>query len=500
MPEKLITRLIFILLGFIGSGVWDFENAHAQDTPTRDRQQEKFEAAEETRRGLQTGIEGEFSQELDFDYGGFFSFDLADFNDADGVHVRRNTELYLWSNLVYKDTLQAYARVKGTMRDYNAGSEYEINVTTDTGTTTRRLDEENDQNIPRLDVGYILLDLSRALGLEDYGRIELRGGRDYFKIGEGIALDRRGQGGRLEYTREGEGFSLNAFIMRTVPSEDGLDRSFPDLGHDKRLFSGVEVTQKFVPEFELFGYTLFQQFKNREVYTVFDKDPAVNGYRNQKFGQDSAYYGIGVRGEIGLDFNYSGEYILERGDRYSWSPDPLRADVKAFAYDMESSYSFRTVEYQPEISAQFTVASGDGDAGNTLDTEGGNVPGTDYNAFTNFGYVNTGLVFFPRLANINVLRAGGSCMPVKDHPVFGEVEAGINGFQYRKYKSNGGVSDRQVVPGHGFLGREVDLYTIWRPFSDLSIMTQYGYFWPASKAFLDDTRRYYFSVTLIFFF
>jgi len=50
------------------------------------------------------------------------------------------------------------------------------------------------------------------------------------------------------------------------------------------------------------------------------------------------------------------------------------------------------------------------------------------------------------------------------------------------------------------LGKEADAFLIWRPFADVSFLTQYGYFWPDSQAFSDDTRRYYFSFTFLFFF
>lgn len=484
MPAQNITRLTVMLLFWLLVLSGAREALQAQDVSSRARQKEKLEEAESARHGLTPGLEAEFSQDLEFDYGGIFSFTYSDYNDMDGTHVRRDTDVWLWNNLVYKDTYQAYARFKGNWKDYNPGSENEATF-----------ENENESTVPRVDVMYGHTNLSRALGIEDYGRADIRGGRDYFKLGSGMVLDKRGEGGRFEYKREEEGFSLTAFAMRSIKSEDGLDRSYPDLGHDKRNFSGLEATQELARELEIFGYTMFQRFDNRKHYEVTDGTTTWV----QTFGQDSDYYGVGVRGEIGPEFTYSGEYVIEDGTRYSWQSDE-KTDVSAHAYTLKSTYTFRTVESQPAITAQYLVGSGDGDAGNTVDTEGGNVAGTDYKAFTEYGYVNTGLAFFPRLANLKIVHVGANCTPFKDHELFGELEAGIDGFQYRRNKSNGGVSDRQVIPGHGFLGRELDLYTIWRPYSDFSIMTQYGYFWPASKAFQDDTRRYFFSVTVIFFF
>ncbi|MHC4943124.1 MAG: alginate export family protein, partial [Planctomycetota bacterium] len=420
---------------------------------------------------------------------GLFSFTLSDFEDADGEHTLRNWDFRVWGNVVYKDTYQIFSIIKGTWKDYNSGSEYE-----------ETFEDENNSDFPRMEVGYYHMKLGRAFGIEHLGRLEFRGGRDFYKIGGGMTLDRRGDGGRLEYEREEDGFSFTSFIMRTVPSEDGTDRTYPDLGHDIRLFTGFEGNQEFTRELEAFGYLLFQNFKNRDDYLV--GDPALNNApknRGQKFGNNSIYMGVGVKGEIGYDFSYSAEYVLEDGWRYTWSSNE-KADVSASAYNLETTYTFKSVETQPEISAQYIFGSGDGDAANTQDTQTGNVPGTDYNAFTNYGYTNTGLVFFPRIANIKIIRLGGSLKPFQEHETYGELEVGVNGFHYRRDKSDGGVSDRGVIPGVAYLGREIDVFAIFRPFSDLTIMAQYGYFWPESRSFLDDGRRYYASFSTILFF
>ncbi|MHC4944552.1 MAG: hypothetical protein ACYTG7_16160, partial [Planctomycetota bacterium] len=77
------TLVLLILYGFSLSGIlW------SQEPITRDRQQVILTKEEAARRGLRAQAEeAEFIQELEYDYGGLFSFTLSDFEDADGEHT-----------------------------------------------------------------------------------------------------------------------------------------------------------------------------------------------------------------------------------------------------------------------------------------------------------------------------------------------------------------------------------------------------------------------------
>jgi len=476
-----------IMLGWYGLVLLSLiicSTASAQNEPDRSRQLARTGQEEDKLYGLEPSLDDEegqeFIQDLIYDYGGLFRYSFFNYDDGEDTHILRTTDLRLWGNLIYKDMHQVYVRVKGELLDYNAGTQYSYM-------------EENNQNYPRLDIGYYQVDLARIFDL-DVKRLRLKAGRDYIRVGEGLALDRRGEGAYLEF-REGD-FNASVFIVRSIKSEDALDRSHPKFGHDRRLFSGFEVGYKVSREMELFGHMVFNRNRNREFY------PEYNGGEDQKFGHESTFRGIGVRGEIGPSFTYFGEYVQEYGNRYS-DATPKTSDVDAFAYNTNVEYAFRSVTTQPKISAQYVYASGDQDAGNTLDTLGGNLAGSDYDSFTNYGFVNTGVVFFPRLANVRVFRVGGSFSPLYKDETYGDIEIGVNAFIYRRNERTGGISDRFATnPGDSHLGKEIDIFALFRPFSDLNVMIQYGIFKPDQDVFntAGNGKRHYFSIgTTVYF-
>lgn len=462
-------------------------DASAQQNPERARQIEEPVLQADRYRGLlpDFALEESLTQDLDYEYGASFRFAYYSWDDIEARHNMRVTDVRLWGNLVWRNMHQLYARVMGTWTDYGAGSQYFYQ-------------EENDANFPRLDVGYYRGEVTRFLGVADtFGRLRFKAGRDYYRLGTGLALDKRGDGGLLEYTL-GE-LHLNTFMMRTIYSEDMADRSYPDFGHNKRLFSGIELGNKWNYEGEtpgsldLFAYALWQRFLNDHEFPEF---PDV---AEQKFGDDTRNYGLGFKGELGPGFTCSFEYSRQVGERYS-EGSTARTDVDASAYALTTEYVFRNVRMLPKISFQYLYGSGDPDAGNTLDTLGGNLAGTDYDAFTSYGYVDTGVAFFPQVSNMKIYKMGAACRPFEKGEGCADLETGINYFIYRRVERMGGISDRFTVPGEGRLGNEVDLYLQWRPFTDVSILAQYGIFNPDGDAFVSDKDRYYFTVGSIVYF
>jgi len=280
-------------------------------------------------------------------------------------------------------------------------------------------------------------------------------------------------------------------MMRSIYSEDSPDRSHLDFGYDKRLFSGFQTDYKIAEEFELFGYTMWQKDKNREYYPT--RDPI------SKFGHDEFFYGGGIKGEIGACFTYSGEYVRQNGHRYA-KLSRERSKVKAHAWNIKSEYTMRTVATTPSIKVQLLRGSGDPDTENNLDTSKGNVPYTPFNAYTGYGYVNTGLVFSPFPTNMKTLSLGLSCKPCRFEDNGFDLEVGATGHQYWRVNSRGGISDRFTRPNKKFLGRAIDLFAQVRPFSDLSIMFQYGAFWPDNDPFPDNSNRDYFGITTMLYF
>jgi len=185
---KWVNYPIVLVLFFIGFQC----TAGAQNVQERVRRLDKFPIEDSTRHGVESDIEEEgteLTQELEFDYGGILNFAYINFTDGDEKHMLRVTDLRLWGNLVFRDTHQVYFRALGRLQDYNKGTEYFYM-------------DENDWSIPRMDVGYYKSDLTRAFGMEEVGRLRFKAGRDYYRTGVGMALDRRGDGAHLEYRKE----------------------------------------------------------------------------------------------------------------------------------------------------------------------------------------------------------------------------------------------------------------------------------------------------------
>ena len=455
-------------------------SAPAQSETRRDRQRDQSLREELDRHRLEVDLDehaDETLQDIEFDYGGWVRSTHFHIRDNTEARTFRNHDIRLWANFVYQDTHQLYTRIYGNLTDYNSRDEYYYM-------------EENDRDFPRLDEGYYYGDLGKAAGFDFDGSLRLKAGRQYVTVGQGLVLDVRGDGAALEF--ENEDFRINSFIVRSIASEDSYDRSYPDFGHSKNLFSGIELTEKVSETLEIYGYTVFLRDK---------RDPTRPLAPTQKFMYDSVYYGGGVRGQFGPQLIYHGEYSLQTGTSY---PDASveRSTIDAFAYDMGVSYAFTDVEMEPTFSFQYTVGSGDSDMQTTVDTVLGNTAGTDNNTYFAYGYVDTGFAFFPLISNVEVTRIGLELLGCNDHDIFGDIEVGVNHFFYRKNKARGGISDRGHDPAQAgdHLGRETDFYLLWRPFSDLTVTAQFGIFTPDKDLFFDDKRRPFFSTGLVLYF
>jgi len=475
-PTTRISLFVFLTFGLLTGSLLD-----AQSERDRSRQIEQSTRDEVELRNLEPtlGEDDEFLQDIDFDYGGWFRYGF--YRTRDNLQTRRFKmwDFRLWSNFVYQNTHQLYMRVMGININYHRRNEYYYM-------------ENNDHNAPRLDIGYYYGDLNRALGLGlgSDTKLRLQLGRNYETLGEGMVMDDRGDGAKIELGNDK--FEFTGLVMRSIYSTDMYDRSYIDFGSSRYLSASGEVVGKFSDTFEVFGYTLFRRFKN-------DASP-LN--LTQRFGYDPQYHGGGMRGQFGPSFVYFGEAAWQLGSRYS-DGSVERDRIEAFAFTLGSDYTFVDAETKPKISAQYMFGSGDaGNGGTTVDTLMGNRAGTNDNTFFTIGYIDMGYCFYPLLSNIETYKIGFALEPWSEDEIMGDVEIGVNQYFYRKHRSRGGISDRAILPGYSAsrLGHETDFYCNWRPVSDISLMAQAGIFFPSTHAFSDDDHRSFFSWSAVVYF
>ena len=133
----------------------------------------------------------------------------------------------------------------------------------------------------------------------------------------------------------------------------------------KRIFFGVQADNELTREADVFGYVVWQRFDNDE--SIYDPPTWDEDLR---WGDDTVTGGLGLRGVMGAGGNYSGELSLQGGRRYSSAFDSggdgfaERDDVKAWALNLNASYTFRQYNLLPRLEGQFIYGSGDKDAGN----------------------------------------------------------------------------------------------------------------------------------------
>ncbi|MBI3857652.1 MAG: alginate export family protein, partial [Planctomycetes bacterium] len=148
---------------------------------------------------------------------------------------------------------------------------------------------------------------------------------------------------------------------------------------------------------------------------------------------------------------------------------------------------------------QYMFGSGDSDRTSPTDMAAGNTGGTTDTSFLSFGFVQTGFSLFPRVANIHILRLGGSIRPLESVELFHKMEVGVYGYYYRKAVAQELISDSRAFLNDADIGKEIDIFLRWRIFSDLGFYLNYGRFFPG-KAYLDDASRDFVSAGITYSF
>lgn len=401
------------------------------------------------------------------DYGGWARPQYFVVEDGSGQHRgKQEYEIRLWIDYGYLDIHRVYVRTQASYFAYNEGDAPE--------------GDQQDLTWPRVDVAFYQIDLGRALG--GPGRswdASVRIGRQYYRLGSGLLLNGVLDGVSGRY-RAGM-FDLNLFALRTQPHDDDLDRSIPESDNSDRYFFGAAVELALDRDFVPY------------VLAVIERDQNDNeGVPGQDFDWDTEYWGLGFRGAPLIpNLAIQLEGIYQTGERFAAFMDTDPEQIQAWGVVSDISLYF----HQPlsgRASIGFLFGSGDHNRFAVPNTALGNVPGSKDRTFIAFGYVPTGFVLNPMVANILIYKAGLSVRPIRPATAFDitELEIGVDGYWYEKHKKDGGISD-PFMGNEEWIGWEVDGYANFILTSDLSFTVRAGFFEPGDAPLLDEERTFF---------
>lgn len=365
-----------------------------------------------------------------------------------------------------------------------------------------------DPFVPTLWYGFDLARAAEASGADGPDGWNLRAhiGRRRQVIGSGLVLDLDVVGGGVEVEAD-RAFTARAFGGYTPPASTiDFDSSRPDYDEQTdRVMLGLEVELTADPAFRPYGFVLHQDDRNDTRRAVLPAGPVLVPTR---FGYDSTYLGLGVRGRTGESWSWFAEGVYEWGRSVS-SPvnletgdivEPTTEDIRAWAL---SAGATRLLLDDRDTRLEFGViaASGDDDRLSSDQTLGGNARGTEDRAFNAFGLVDTGLALAPEPANLLIVKAGASSRLAGRAGGEGRgLRGSVTGFLYHKLDPDAGVSVR-TDRGDGFVGLGLDLGARWDVASDVAVEARYGVFLPGG-AIPDDNDNlrhlFYISVSYAF--
>lgn len=309
--------------------------------------------------------------------------------------------------------------------------------------------------------------------------VRLTFGRQRVTVGAGLVLDDELDAVRGEFAMG----SIEATVMGGVSpkrSTIDFDGSRPDFDTStSRQFVGAQVRWRGGAALQPYVFALAQLDDNDTKQAVLD----VGGVGvPTRFGYDSNYFGIGATGSIEESWVWALEGVYEWGTSTSNPFDygtgaletPTRDDISAWAGVGSLTYLFND-ERDSKLHAWIMAGSGDADRRSGNQTLGGNARNTTDEAFNAFGYVSTGFALAPDLANLFVLRVGGSTR-LGDATVR-PLRLGVDGYLYVKIDDEAGATV-DTVRGEGFVGGAVDVFARWRLGPAIDLDVRYGVFVP----------------------
>ncbi len=426
------------------------------------------------------------------DVGGFASLTGVWLDDSsDNSRRLFQPEVTLYGRAVFDGAHTVFTRARGRYRAFSEGDSF---------------DGEGDSwDEPIVDRWWYEFNLANAIAADSGRRINgnftLRAGRQFVDWGAGLALSEQLYAVRpnVEFGLGENGGTLGIDgLIGITPGDEGVtdfDASRDDFNEQtERSFFGAMLRYTFPSSHEVYAYALYMGDNNGG-----DRPRATIVPEPVEFDYESTYLGIGSTGSIGTKTRYVGEFVFQTGESTS---DPLRGaqteeDIEAWAFRGQLQY-VPGDDWLSRWELEVLMASGDDDRLVATDTVGGNLTGTDDNAFNSLGFVNTGLAFAPALSNILVIRGGYAGYPFREVDGLEAMQLGVDLLVHNKLDSDAPIEE--PTDDDMFLGVEADFFMNWRVTSDLSVVARYGVFFPSDTLQTEtDTRHFLFlGATLSF--
>lgn len=419
------------------------------------------------------------------DYGAYLSFYFLAIDDQNAeTHILRQTDFNAYARVNIDDVHQFFVRGRVAYRDFNSGDSFN--------------GDGDDLIGPHLERATYRFDLGRYMeayeGEEMKWDLDATMGRQLVHWANGLVLSQVLDGVLL--SAECNGWRIDALAGNTWEEQPDYDASRPHFEDemDRNWFGGM-LSYAVTPQHRPYLYGLVQDDQNsRETF----------GGASADFEYDSHYIGIGSAGSLTDRLLYGVEIAFQRGEGMSnlGAPPQTEEDIRAWAADFRLDY-FLNDPQNSRFSGEVLIASGDDDRLlSTSNTVGGNLSGTDDEAFNAFGLLNTGLAFSPNVSNLIMLRGGASTYPLPGSKWLKRLQIGIDVYVFNKY--DGDAPSDEPTDDEAYLGFETDVWANWQVTSDLALSLRYGIFFPGDGIDEagnddDDERHFFFSgVTLGF--
>lgn len=455
-----------------------------QDQRRQERAIRQAEQADEYRLRVDTNLT--LAERTQFDAGGSYTISGLWLTDSSGNSRRLiQNEFDVYARGSIDGVHNAFVRLKFPHRDFSEGDSF---------------DGRGDRwPGPFLDRYIYEFDYAKAVaayeGLPTENNFNLKIGRQFVDWGQSIVLSETLLSVRPTITIENS-FTIEGLAGLTPDTTIDFDSSRDAFDRrTRRAFFGGKLAYSTPEGQEFYAYAL----KMVDYNTNPNPRARLPGITRVNFNYESTYLAAGTTGPFGQDLFYQAEFVWQQGHSQS---DPVAAAqtreiVQAIAGRFVLTYLLRD-EWDSRLQFEQLFASGDSDRGVSTDTVNGNRSGTKDHAYNSLGFANTGLAFAPNFSNLIVSRLGTSTFPFRSNPDFRDVQIGLDGLLFAKYRPSGGFDE--PTNGRSFLGGEFDLFINYRVTSDFAVGLRYGLFLPGEAITNTHHARNFFllSATLSF--